>query len=66
MTETPKDRSSDGARVIDFETYKRKGIRQEPEPMTAPGPMHPAARAMAKKTEAEKDKEFSEKFDLDL
>jgi len=64
MPEAPKDRSGDDARVIDLDAERR---RRRGDDMTAPGPSHPASRAMEKSepTESEKDEEFGRKFNLD-
>lgn len=50
MTETPKDRAEDDSRVVNMNDY----LKRTSEPMSAPGPMHPAARALQKKQEQEK------------
>lgn len=49
--ETPKDKANDIARVVDLSEYRRKKFAEEA--MTAPGPMHPAARAKKKREEEE-------------
>jgi hypothetical protein len=58
--EAPKNKASEGARVIDFNAFKRKKLTNQMfddvvDDLTAPGPMHPAARAMKKKNEESKD-----------
>jgi hypothetical protein len=50
--ETPKDKANEPARVVNMDEYRRKRFAEYN--MTAPGPMHPAARAM-KKREEDKD-----------
>ena len=58
--DAPKDRGKNEARVYNLDDYRKK---------SSPGPAHPASRAMEKKetkTEAQKDKEFSDKFDVDV
>lgn len=50
--ETPKDKANEPARVVNLDEYRRKKFAEDN--MTAPGPMHPAARAM-KKREEDKD-----------
>lgn len=47
--ETPKDKANEPARVVDMAEYRRKKFAEDN--MTAPGPMHPAARAMKKREE---------------
>jgi hypothetical protein len=48
--ETPKDKAQDSSRVVGM----REHMQKTSEPMSAPGPMHPAARAMQKRKEAKK------------
>lgn len=60
------DRANDSARVIDLDSYRRNKFDQQAMGMTAPGPMHPAAIAAKAKEEEAKDKEFSDKYDLDI
>ena len=50
--ETPKDKANEPARVVNLDEYRRKRFAEDN--MTAPGPRHPAARAM-KKREEDKD-----------
>lgn len=65
MPKAPEDRANHEARVIDLSAERKKRRGEE---MTAPGPSHPASRAMQKKepTEAEKDEDFGKKFDLEI
>lgn len=59
----PADRAHDSARVVDLDAYRRAKFDREAVGLTAPGPNHPAARAMKAKEEAAKDKEFGDKMD---
>jgi len=56
MMETPKDKANEPARVVNLDEFRRKKFAEDA--MTAPGPMHPAARAKKKREEEEDGSEY--------